>query len=83
MGNANSVKPARASTSQSPLIEVDANDDTDPNNRVHHHARITEGKLHTVTLCGLRMKGRRRDAHELPCCPLCNMEMGALGRRCS
>ena len=63
-------------------IEVDATDDTDPNNRVHHHARIREGQRNFITLCGLRMKGKRPDADQLPCCPLCNLEMGMLGRSC-
>lgn len=72
-----------SSDATSPLIEVDATDDTDPNNRVHHHARIREGETNFVTLCGLRMKGKRPDADRLPCCPLCNMEMGMLGRRCN
>jgi len=35
-----------------------------------------------VTLCGLRLSGKRPDAAALPCCPMCNAEMGALGKRC-
>ena len=70
------------SSEAGPLTEVDAHDDTDPNNRVHHHARIREGETNFVTLCGLRMKGKRPDADLMPCCPLCNLELGMLGRRC-
>jgi len=68
--------------SPDPTIEVDASDDTDPNNRVHHHARIRDGKRSVITLCGIRLKGKRPDANLLPCCPMCNLEMGLLGRRC-
>ena len=66
-----------------PYIEVDANDDTDPNNRVHHHARIREGQTDFITLCGLRMKGKRPNAAQMPCCPMCKLELGVLGRSCS
>lgn len=65
------------------LIEVDASDHTDPNNRVHHHARIRNGEREIITLCGLLLKGKRRDAADMPCCPMCNLEMGLAGRSCT
>lgn len=75
------------STEGQPLVEVDATDDTDPNNRVHHHARIRDGQPSdggpgVITLCGIRLKGKRPGAEQLPCCPMCNLEMGMLGRSC-
>jgi len=71
-----------ASNAPNEIVEVDATDETDPNNRVHHHARIREGETNFLTLCGLRMNGKRPDAHLMPCCPLCSLELDMLGRRC-
>lgn len=58
----------------------------DANQRVHHHARTDHDEQlpagSVLTLCGLRMSGPRPEAAELPCCPMCNAEMAALGHRC-
>ena len=68
-----------SSSQESPTL-VDADDDTDPNNRVHHHARVgddhprhADGSF--LTLCGLRIQPRP-DAATLPCCPMCATAMG-------
>lgn len=59
---------------------VDGAEDTDANDRVHHHAwvgdeapRGSDGSFQT--LCGLRITPRP-DAGTLPCCPMCGMVMG-------
>ena len=62
--------------------------DTDPNDRVHHHARLEGGRRSIEagpirTLCGLLLgSGPRPGAAALPCCPMCAAEMHAVGRRC-
>ena len=52
--------------------------DMDPDDRVHHHARIEEESRSgpTLTLCGYRLPKPRPDAEKLPCCSLCALEMG-------
>jgi hypothetical protein len=62
----------------------DTTGDTDPNDRVHHHARVgdehprlADGSF--LTLCGLRIHPRP-GAARLPCCPMCATTMG---RPCS
>lgn len=67
-------------TTPSPNPAGDVGADGDPNDRVHHHARI--GDEHPaaadgtfVTLCGLRIRPRP-DAAELPCCPMCGLTKG-------
>ena len=59
---------------------IDEADDSDPNDRVHHHARV--GDEHPpfpdgsfMTLCGVRIH-RRPGAGKLPCCPMCALAMG-------
>jgi len=65
---------------QSGAPDVDEVDETDANNRVHHHAWVDGGRPQSDdgtfdTMCGLRIK-RRPDAAELPCCPMCALTMG-------
>ncbi len=61
--------------------------DTDPEDRVHHHARLDEGRRPDVggpvrTLCGLLLDGPRPGAEKLPCCPMCGDRMAELGMPC-
>lgn len=60
--------------------DIEAGDETDANDRVHHHARVgaehpplADGSF--MTLCGLRIKPRP-EAAQLPCCPMCAVTMG-------
>ena len=68
-------------TDDAPLDDSATEADTDPNDRVHHHARIgADGALAgtgtIVTLCGLRLARPRPEAAQLPCCPMCAQRMG-------
>lgn len=68
-------------TGSEPEVDTD-----DPTQRVHHHARldgersISGGSI--ITLCGLSLAGPRPGAAEMPCCPMCAMQMGSVGRTC-
>lgn len=73
---------ADAAPSGGAIGDVDdrSDDDTDANNRVHHHARV--GDEHPAgadgsftTLCGLRLRPRP-EAARMPCCPMCALVMG-------
>lgn len=66
-----------------PTIDPDERTDveSDPTDRVHHHARIdADGALAgsdtILTLCGLRLARPRPEAARLPCCPMCAERMG-------
>ena len=66
------------------LAPASAGTDTDPNDRVHHHARVGDqrkaGDRAILTLCGLWLDGPRPEAASLPCCPMCAQKMGAACR---
>ncbi len=68
--------------SAGPWTGAEADDATgDPNDRVHHHARIDDARPTPAdgtytTLCGLKIRPRP-EAARLPCCPMCALTMGA------